>query len=446
MKNILAQILALLPLPLLAAVPADFASLRAVSGAPIDSPRLVEVRLDADAMAATRPGFPDLRLFDAENREIPRAVEALFTSKERIDRYSVSASTAGIRELSGNRIEARFDLDPSAPSPTSHEIRTPLRDFIRTVRVSGSEDGQFWQPLAEAEIFDYSRYLDFRRTLVQLPTNYCRYFALEISDATEERAQPLVHLVQADGQDKSRALEIMQTPFRIGGVSFWQETATLANDEPILQEWPHAGMTALFDRRSHITDVVLDVRRAPLSRIDVETPTRNFNRLVTIQVPALVKGRPGWRSVADGIVTRIDLPGLSTNALSIRFPEQRVDRLRVVVQNADSPPIEITGVRTYGPVYRLLWLADPAAAYRLACGSEKLDPPAYDLYPIRAALEQGIPPERWELAPVPQTAPAEKPFRLGDWLARPAVFGACLVLAAAALLVLLAKALRKAAP
>ncbi|MGD9781845.1 MAG: DUF3999 family protein [Kiritimatiellia bacterium] len=446
MKKILCPLLALLPLPLFAAVPADLASLRDVSGAPIDAPRLVEVRLDAAVMAATRPGFPDLRLFDAENREIPRAVEPLFTTKERIARYSVAASTAGIRELSENRIEARFDLDPAAPSPTALEIRTPLRDFIRTVRVSGSEDGQFWQPLADAEIFDYSRYLDFRRTLVALPTNYCRHFAVEISNATEERAQPLARLVQADGQDQSRALEIIQTPFRIAGVSFWQETATVANDEPVLQEWPHAGMTLLEDRRSRITDVVLDVRRAPLSRIDLETPERNFNRLVTIQVPALFRGRKSWRSVADGIVTRIDLPGLSTNAVSVRFPEQRVEQLRVVVQNADSPPIEIAGVRTYGPAYRLLWLAQPAAAYRLACGSDQLAPPDYDLYPIRAALEQGLAPEPWRLAPPPEIPVPATPFRLGDVLARPAVFGACLVLAAAALLVLLAKALRKAAP
>ena len=445
MKKIFVPLL-LLPLPLFAAVPVDLASIREVSGAPIDSPRLVEIRLDSAVMAATRPGFPDLRLFDAENRDIPRAVEPLCTTKERIARYSVSASTAGIRELSGNRIEARFDLDPSAPSPTSLEIRTPLRDFIRTVRVSGSEDGQFWQLLAEAEIFDYSRYLDFRRTLVPLPANYCRYFTVEISNATEERAQPLVHLVQADGLDKSRALEIMQTPFRIGGVSFWQETATVANDEPVLQEWPHAGMTVLEDRRARITDIVLDVRRAPITRIDVETPARNFNRLVTIQVPAIVKGRPSWRSVANGIVTRIDLPGLSTNAVTVSFPEQRVDQLRVVIQNADSPPIEIADVHPYGPVYRLLWLADPAAAYRLACGSEKLEPPTYDLYPIRAALEQGLVPDLWQLAPVPVTAPVAPPFRLGDILARPVVFRTLLVVAAAALLLLLAKALRKAAP
>ena len=123
-----------------------------------------------------------------------------------------------------------------------------------------------------------------------------------------------------------------------------------------------------------------------------------------------------------------------------------LDRLRVVVQNADSPPIEISGIRTYGPAYRLLWLADPAAAYRLACGSDRLPPPAYDLYPIRAALEQGVVPESWQLAPPPEMPAPETPFRLGDFLARPAVFGAALVLAAAALLVLLAKALRKAAP
>ncbi len=441
----LAALFVLLPLPLLAAVPAHFRANRDISGSPVDSPRLVEIRLDGDIMANTLPDFPDLRLFDSANREIPRSVEPLYTTRERIARYSVATRTVDLRELAGNRIEARFDLESDAPSPSALEIRTPLRDFIRTVRVSGSEDGRFWQPLTEAEIFDYSRYMDLRRTTISLPANSFRCFSIEISHASEERIQPLVRLVQADGQDKSRAFDIIQTPFRIAGVSFWQEIISATNDAPVLREWPHAGLKILENGAARTTDITLDVRCAPLTRIEFETPVRNFNRIATVQIPAVVNGKKTWRTIADGIITRIDLPGFATNKLFIHFPEQRVDQLRVVIQNTDSPPIEITNIRPFGPVYRVLWLAEPNAQYQLAFGSDQLGPPSYDLFAIRTALEKGITPELWQLAPSPETAPADRPFRLGDFLARPSIFGSLLALAALALLALLAKALKKAA-
>ena len=185
-----------------AAVPGDFFAVRNLSGpAPTEEPRLAEARLDDAVFADTRPGFADLRVFDAADRELPRLVEPLYSVVERVARETVLAQTVDLRELVGNRIEARFDLAPDAPFADGLDVRTPLDNFLRTVRVSGSEDGKFWRPLAETDIYDYSRYIDFRRTEIVLPSNVCRHFSVEISNASEERIQPLVRLVQANGQD-----------------------------------------------------------------------------------------------------------------------------------------------------------------------------------------------------------------------------------------------------
>jgi hypothetical protein len=141
----------------------------------------------------------------------------------------------------------------------------------------------------------------------------------------------------------------------------------------------------------------------------------------------------------------VDLPGYARNDVEIRFAEQRVDLLRLVIRNADNPPLEIVHVLPRGPVYRLLWLAEPGGAYRLAYGSAAVDAPAYDLFAIRTALEKGIPPELWTLGEPAPGAPGEKPFSLGVFLTRPAVFGTFLVLAALAMLGLLARALKQSA-
>ena len=434
------------PIFLFASTPADFAATRDILPAgPLTEPQLVEVRLDAPLFASTQRKFADLRLFNAADIELPSAVEAIYTTQERTLRHSVPAKATELRELAENRIETRLELTDDTPSPDGLEIRTPLRDFIRTVRVSGSEDGQTWQLLADAEIFDYSRYMDIRRTEIPLPKNSCRLFAIEIGNASEERAQPLIHLVQQKGQDQSRAFNIQQTPFRIDGISFWNETTSLDQDKPLLQEWPHAGMTIVQDPKAQTTEITLQTAYAPVTRIELETPALNFLRTAAIQIPAFINGARTWRTVASGHFTRLDLPGLATNALSIDIPERRVELLRIVIANNDNPPLDISRLRTHGPIYRLLWLAEPGTAYRLAYGNHKLREPTYDLFPIRAALDKGLPATLWTLAEASPCSPTPKPFDLGEFVSRPAVFGTLLALAALALLVLLAKALKKAA-
>ena len=431
---------------LFAATPADFATTRDIlPAAPLAAPQLVEVRLDAPLFASTRLGFPDLRLFNSAGTELPRSIEPLFATQERTLRHPVSAKATELRELPENRIETRLELAANQPSPKGIEIRTPLHDFIRTVRISGSEDGQTWQSLVDAEIFDYSRYMDIRRTEIPLPQNTCRFFSIEIGNASEERAQPLIHLIQQNGQDQSRAFNILQTPFRIDGISFWSETTLLDNDKPLLQEWPHSGMKVEQDPKSKTTEITLKTSYSPLTRVTLETPALNFQRTAYIQIPTLANGATTWRTLATGRFTRLDLPGLATNALSIDFPEQRVEQLRIVLENNDNPPLDIAQIRTHGSVYRLLWLADPHTDYRLAFGHDKLAEPTYDLFPIRAALAKGLPSTLWTLADAGQISPITKHFSFGEFVSRPAVFGTLLALAALALLVLLAKALKKAA-
>lgn len=437
----------LFPVILFAAVPTDFASTRAILGEPLAAPRLVQVRLDAPIFAATRPGLPDLRLFDGADQELPRLIEPLYTTKERRTRHSVGARVTALQELPGNRIEAHFDLATNARPPAGIDIRTPLRDFIRTVRIQGSTDGQHWETLVEdAQIYDYARYMDIRRTEIPLPPNECRHFILEIGNASEERAQPLIRLVQANGQDQSRAFDLLQTPFRIDGVSFWREETVLAKDELLLQDWPSADRVVTQNTKDQTTEIVIQTGSAPITRLELETAARNFRRTALVQIPVLSHGQSTWRTISEGVFTRIDVSGLATNAMSINFPEQRAAEIRLVLQNHDNPPLDVLAVHPSGPVYRLLWLADPAAArYYLAYGHDKLPAPAYDIYAIRAALAQGIPPDLWELAEPVASDPSSKPFDFGEFLSRPLVFGTALGLAALALLGLLVKALQKAA-
>lgn len=380
-----------------AVVPVDFAYVRDLSGPERSTPAPAEIRLDAPILAATRDGFPDVRVFDGDFREIPFLVEPLVEPRERLDRQPVGARLGEIREFGDNRFEIRCDLEPDAPAANAVEIRTPLRDFIRSVRIVGSADGQFWQPLAEDQIYDYSRFLDFRRTVVPLPANECRAFQIEVSGVSAESAAPFVRLVEADGQKPEYAETMRRTPFQVGGIAFWQTAAAGTVNEPVLQEWPPANVERIKNLAARTTEFILAARRAPLSQVEFASPVRNFNRLVTVLVPDGER----WRTVADGIITRISVPEFATNALVVRFPEQRADRLRVVVQHANARAVKFTGIRAFGPSYRLVWLAEPGARYRLAYGSALVAAGDGDVAPIRAALVAGQVPQPWELAPAP---------------------------------------------
>lgn len=428
---------------LAATAPDDFAATRRIDSLPISSPRLAEVRLDAPLLAATRTGFPDLRLFDEHGTELPRTVEPLYATEPHTSRSTIAANPSELRELPGNRIEARFVLAEKQPSPDGLDIRTPLRDFIRTVRVSGSPDGQAWQPLVEnAEIFDYSRYMDIRRTEITLPSNSFRHFSIEISDASEERAQPLVRLVQEGGRDASRAFDLLRTPFRIQGVSFWRTTTTRAKASPVLQDWPHAGFTVTNNPDSQTTEILIQTRMAPLTRLTLETPARNFQRDATVMAPDRIRGQKSWRTIARRKLTRVDLPGYARDDRTIEFDETRAPELRLILRNQDNPPLDIAGIQARGPVYRLLWLADPGAAYQIAFGQDRVEAPSYDTHAIRTALEQGLAPERWTLADAGEIEIPGRRFSIAGFFSRPAVFGSLLALAALALLILLARALK----
>lgn len=441
MKNILRAVFFLAAAALnVRAAPSDFDYTRPVRPAPLSAPALAEIRLDPDLYANTRLGFPDLRLYDAAGTERPRLIEPLADTRAVPVRVPIASGTIGIQETAGNRIEARFEIDSAAPFPHGLDLRTPLRDFVRDVRVSGSDDGRFWKILADTQIYDYTRHVDVRSTEIALPSNACRQFLVEISIPAEDRAQPFLQLLQANGLAPDAARERLQSPFRISGASFWRTTAQ-PTSEPLLREWPCADVETLENLESRITVITFHTRKTPISRIDFETPARNFKRIATIQIPTVANDRPTWRTIGDGKLLHIDLPGIATNSFSVSFPEQRTDRLRVVIQNAGNPPIPLSSVRLFGPDYRLLWLASPATDYLLAYGRDIIPAPGDDPASLRAALAQTPAPPLASLAkPIPN--PDRHRFDLAQFITRPIVAGPFLALVAAAFIALVALAVK----
>lgn len=450
MKFTLSSILALISgLAVGALNPDHFRFERALTGITPDRTAAAAAALDAALHQSAADGYTDIRVLDDRAVEIPCAIEKAVSSLTRMERRPVESRAIALKELPGNRIEAEFLLGREDFRADGLEVLTPLRDFVRTLSVQGSADGKAWIPLARnAEICDYSRYLDVRRTAVILPPGSGPWFRVEIGNASEDRLQPLVKLVsQKGGRDTGAEImteELLRTPFRMEGIRFWRNEAVVETRCEIRREWELPAPAVVENGREKTTEMTLECGRLPLNRLVLASTSRNFSRRAEVQVRVTENGVSRWRDIAGAYIREVDLPGYAQSDMEINFPERRAGQMRVIIRNGDNPPLSDLKARAFGPVYRVLLLAEPGRSYRLLYGNDRAKAPAYDLESVLAPLRQGLQPGMLTLGPIRENPACHPPGRgVWEWLNHPALMIGVMVLAALVLLVVLAKSLRK---
>ncbi|MEI6515010.1 MAG: hypothetical protein WCO77_03450 [bacterium] len=448
-KSSLLSLIALVPCLLAGAVnPEHFKFDRILEGSAPIRTEAVAALLDEAMHRTAADRYADVRIVDDRGMEIPCAIEKVLVDETRVVRRPVVSRATALKELPGNRIEAEFELDRPEYRADGFDVVTPLRDFARAVSVFGSRDGRVWEPLVQnADICDYSRYLDVRRTEVVLPAGSGPRFRVEIGNASEDRVQPLVKLVsQQGGQDAGaeiRTQELLRTPFRMDGIGFWRNETVVEARREARREWDLPAPAVVENSKEKTTEITVDAGRLPLSRLVLVSAFRNFSRVARVQIQVTENGVARWRNLAEARVRNVDLPGFVRSELEIDFPEQRVMQLRVTVSNGDNPPLSEVRLRGFGPVYRVLMLAEPGRTYRLLYGSENLPAPVYDLEAVLTPVRQGLQPKVRTLGPVHEN-PAYQPARagLGDWLNNKAFMTGAIILAALVLLIVLARSLK----
>jgi hypothetical protein len=451
MKRPLPLILLVAALPFAARAALDaqaFPFTRPLEGPAVSRATPVAVSLDAAFFEAADSAFGDARIVDDSGLEIPRSIERVTTNTTRLVRHPVASTAVALQELPDNRIVAEFALTGTNACADGVDIRTPLHDFVRAVTVEGRAGNGPWQPLApDGTIFDYRRYLDVRQTELALPGSACTAFRLTLSNASEERAQPLIHLMrQSGGRDagaETRGEDLLRTPFRMDGVAFWRNETVIARRQPILREWDVAPPAIRENARDKTTEYILETRRAPVTQLVLEGSARNFSRQVRIEIPVTEQGRDHWRGVSSARIFNAELPGYARDSRTVDFPEQRVSRLRLVIANGDNPPLADVRLRAFGPAYHALLLAEPGRSYRLLYGAKDMPVPSYDLEAVLAPARLGLRPVEWRLGAVQANGGYTPGW--GDWkrwLDSRGFLTAVIVLAAAGLLALLARTLR----
>ncbi|OYW26187.1 MAG: hypothetical protein B7Z44_16795, partial [Caulobacter sp. 12-67-6] len=156
---------------------------------------------------------------------------------------------------------------------------------------------------------------------------------------------------------------IARRPFRIDRVEFYVDELKPSSIEPRTTVYPISKLDVSQDEKEQRTIVAFETQREPITGLSLVTPAENFSRSATVLAEELdAHGKPQWVQIATGTFTRFVVGSLERTELKIAIPESRRQRYRMMLENRDSPALEITGVELSGPVYELTYLAAPQQA------------------------------------------------------------------------------------
>jgi uncharacterized protein DUF3999 len=348
----------------------------------------VDVPLLARAQAVTRVypigrgewradgGLADLRIFDAQGREVPYVL----THASRVPEWV----TAILLPQPVTKKTSGFEADLGA----THNVDTLRVDglpppFLKRMQLEGSGDRQHWTSLAgEATLFDLPQ-----EGLQQLSLSFAagsfRYLRVTWDDTNSARL-PLPTAVSA-----RVALEPAIPRRTVSAAAAIERRASEPGRSRYRIRLPAAGLP--------IVAVKLDVGPGHVYR----TASINEARFADSYAAPVVLGRE--------TLARVERYGMTAAALRIRITQPRETDLELVIDDGNNPPLDLKGVSI--ELAELPWIyfeAPPGPLTARYGRATAVTAPSYDLEAVRAGLKLGgVPEARWgEPVESPADAPA----------------------------------------
>ena len=356
-----------------------------------------------------------------------------------------ASEVVSLKERDGAALEILIRLGEKAPSASGLTILTPLTDYEHRVKVFGSNDGKDWSSLvSDGLIFDYGRFMDIRNREVPLPKNDFRQFQVVIEQVRDELESPFRVLTRsrhkAGEEQTSETTTLTRRLLRIDRIEMWRNVEAEGEMKPRKVAYPIEGFAVEQDAKKKLTRIRVRTGQEPLTRFMPEVGSGSFSRSAAVRVPVKRGIETTWSEVGRGTIYRIQLRDFRREDLRLDFPEQREREYEIEIANEDSPPLDITGVKAEGDVYRLVFVGEPNRRYHVEYGSETADPPRYDTAAVLSYMRPGFATAEASLG----NAIANPDYRPGrsvrGWLDRPIV----LIVAIALMVVVLAWALLRA--
>lgn len=423
---------------------------RTVEVPELSESELIAIVLDASFYSKAADAWKQARLVDDREHAVPYLPRQVTTSKAQTVRKSWVATKPTLRPLPNNGLEIIVQLRDREPVPDRLRLITPLDNFEQGVQVESSADGINWQPLVEdATIFDYARYMDVRNDQIPLPPTQHKYFRIvvdQVTKAQESRLMELTRSLQGDTETaRTERLTIDRRPFRISQLEFSADVDEQRYNGPQIIDYPPQSLDIEQDKKRQETQIVVSTGFEPLTQFVLQTDDKNFSRRVRVEVETQQGDQSSWRNIAQGSISRIDFKTMQREELTLNFPQTQAAKFRLVIENRDAAPLNVTGVKARGHVYELVALAEPGRKYRLRYGQADAPAAQLDTSTLNTLLGNNFSPKPVQLGPPEQVAGeiAVVPFRWQQWLNDPRLFIPVIVLLVALLGWALVRAARR---
>ena len=354
------------------------------------APTLAALQLDTEIWNHTREGVPDMRLLDDTGRQVPFLVRTLQQPAQKLVRRTWNAEISELKPRPDGGLEILVRLPDSDPLPVGLQLITPLTNFELRLRVHAGTNTDAPVLVEDALLYDYSQFMNARRTEVPLPGNTSRTLYI-VADQTvqnaESRLQELTRTI-SKGEEIQRTETVLEErrPLRIEQLQFWTEIPDPAGYAQVLESWPAKALKIEEDSKNRQTLIYFSTDSRPLTQITLQTTSRNFSR--GVHAECLQPGVPErWRICASSEFRLLDISGVRDSQLTLQLPQQQ-QRMpwRLRIENGDSPPLAVTGLELAGPVSEIVWLAEPGRNYKLLYSDDHASAPQHDVLALNTAL------------------------------------------------------------
>lgn len=356
---------------------------------------LIDFTIGPDIFSLARPDLADLRIFDASGKPYPYALRYL---KPKSVRDQIPATEFNRLEPEGGVHELTLELNAAVVEHNEVQIVTTGKAFRRAVEVDGSDDGQRWRRLVNGNLLRFTvgdQKMDVES--VTYPESRFRYVRIRVQpDPNPNNSE--------DEKDEFSIKEakVLRTVDLPGERSQWD--TVVETREP----------TRIFGAPGSSWIIDLQGLNVPCDRIDVEVADNEFAREVQLQAEQ-----------ASGLLDRMVFTPLYSaedstwqrklgepkQPMTIRFPEVKTSRLRLLVTDYQNKPLRIISA-TISAASRQIVFAKPAAEtseLRLFVGNKLADVPNYDfarnlperLEPAPTRVELATPMENADYVPPP---------------------------------------------
>ncbi len=329
-----------------------------------DTP-LLQLDLPPDVLEEVGTEMKDLRLFDEGGREIPWVKVGDLSSKEKLRESAVQE----VKPLSVKRLKMVETEVPRLkqvieipPPPTSEEwlleVMADQRYFVREIKVERKKKGEFHRLIESDSLFSLPDGGGESRDVVlpSLEDSLRITFQGEGNTYLNFRFKYKRDRVIRRGRDSLFPLEIVE----------------------IAQNQDSSGPTEILVEKA---------KGLRPRHLELRTESSFFFRKV--RVYAEFQGRPD-QLIGEGEVLRYPKEGVE----SLRIPVEGTEatRLRVVIDDAESPPLDGVEFRAVFPTPSIIFPRPPSSQGRVAIlryGGGRLKAARYDLEALRRLPQSG---------------------------------------------------------